>query len=132
MSIISHLGAKVIGISGSLIWSKPLMELIFISCGEFRWSTEVPVSQIHSPHLNDRDPGIFSDLLRSIQMIKRECDAESNGNIPQIFISSKAANPDTKAAVVPKGRSSTANLSGPYMDNIIAQYLRLRNNIGRL
>ena len=24
-------------------------------------------------------PGIFSDLLRSVQMLKRECDAECNG-----------------------------------------------------
>ena len=27
---------RVIGISGSLIWSKTLMELIFNPCGEFR------------------------------------------------------------------------------------------------
>ena len=47
----------VIGISRTLIWSKTLMELIFNPCGEFRWSPEGPVSQIHSPRL----PGIFSD-----------------------------------------------------------------------
>ena len=29
-------GARVIVISGSLIWSKTLMELIFNPCGEFR------------------------------------------------------------------------------------------------
>ena len=31
-------GRRVIGISGSMIWSKTLMELIFNYCGEFRWS----------------------------------------------------------------------------------------------
>ena len=30
------MGGRVIGISGSLIWSKTLMELIFNPCGEFR------------------------------------------------------------------------------------------------
>ena len=30
------------------------------------------VSQIHSPHLHVGAPGIFSDLLRSVQMLKRE------------------------------------------------------------
>ena len=65
-------GRRVIGISGSLIWSKTLMELIFNSCGEFRWSSKVPVSQIHSPNLHVGAPGIFSDLLRFVQMLKRE------------------------------------------------------------
>ena len=56
----------MIEISGSLTWSKPLMELIFNPCGEFRWSSEGPVSQIHSPHLHVGTPGIFSDHLRSV------------------------------------------------------------------
>ena len=64
----------VVGISGSLIWQqkkkKTLMALIFNPCGEFRWSGGP--SQIHSPHLHARDPEIFSDLLRSVQMLKRE------------------------------------------------------------
>ena len=79
------MGGRVIGISGSLIWSKPLRELIFNPCGEFRWSLEGPVSQIHSPHLHFGDPGIFSDLLRSVQMLKREWGAETNGKLPHIF-----------------------------------------------
>ena len=62
----------VIGIFGSLIWSKILMELIFNHCGEFRWSPESPVSQIHCSHLHAGAPGIFSDLLRSVHMLKRE------------------------------------------------------------
>ena len=48
---------------------KPLMELIFKPCSEFRWSPEGPVSQIHSPHLLAEDPGIFSDLLISVQIM---------------------------------------------------------------
>ena len=74
------IGWRLIGISGSLIWSKTLMEQIFNPYCEFRWSLEGPVSQIHSPHLHVGAPGILSDLLRSIQMIKREWGAESNGN----------------------------------------------------
>ena len=56
-------------------------------CGEFRWSLEGPVSQIHSPHLHIGAPGIFSDLLRSVQMLKRERGVESNGKLPHLFIS---------------------------------------------
>ena len=52
------------GISGSLIWSKTLMELIFNPCGEFQRSPEGPVSQIHSSHLLVGAPGIFSDLSK--------------------------------------------------------------------
>ena len=48
------------------------MELVLKSCGEFRWSPEGPVSQIHSPHLHVGAPGFFSDLLRSVQMLTRE------------------------------------------------------------
>ena len=33
---ISERGRRVTGISGSLIWSKTLMELLFNPCGEFR------------------------------------------------------------------------------------------------
>ena len=74
-------GRRVIGISGSLIWSKTLMALIFNSYGEFRLSSERPVSQIRTSHLNVGAPGIFSDLLRSVQMLKREWGAESNGKL---------------------------------------------------
>ena len=50
---------NIIGIYGSLIWSKTLMELIFNPCSEFRLSLEGPVSQIHSPRLHVGVPGIF-------------------------------------------------------------------------
>ena len=75
-----HWERRVIGISGSLIWSKTLMELIFNPCGEFQWSLEGPFSQNHSPHLYAGAPGIFLDLLRSIQMLKRVWGAEGNGS----------------------------------------------------
>ena len=88
---ISHGGRTVIGISGSLIWSKTLMELIFNPCGEFRWSPVGPVSQIHSRHLLVGAPGIFSDILRFVQMLNREWGAVSNGKLPHLFIPSKTA-----------------------------------------
>ena len=72
---VLHLGMKYV--SGSLIWSKTQMELIFNPCGEFRWSPEDPVSQIQSPHFHAGAPGIFSDLL-SLLMLKREWGVESN------------------------------------------------------
>ena len=50
-----------------------------------------PVSQIHSPHLHAGAPGIFSDLLRSVQMLKREWGAESNGKLTNLFISGKTS-----------------------------------------
>ena len=63
------------------------MELIFNPCGEFRWSPECLVSKIYSPHLHVGVPGIFSGLLRSVQMIKREWGAKSNGELQYLFIS---------------------------------------------
>ena len=80
---------RLIGIYGSLIWSKTLMELLFNPCGEFRWNLESPVSQNHYPHLLAGNPWIFSDLLRSVQMLKREWGAENNGNLQHLFIPSK-------------------------------------------
>ena len=62
-------GRTVIGISGSLIWSKILMELIFKPCGEFRCSPEGPVSQIHSSPPRWCPWDLF---LRSVQMLKRK------------------------------------------------------------
>ena len=53
------------------------MELIFNSFGEFWGSPEGPVSQIQCPHLQVGAPGIFSDLVRSIQNLMREWGAES-------------------------------------------------------
>ena len=72
IGLSNNRGRRVIGISGSLIWSKTLMELIFNPCDEFRWSPEGPVSQINSSHLHVTATGIFSDLLYSLQMLERE------------------------------------------------------------
>ena len=84
-------GWRVIGVFGSLIWSKTLMERIFNPYGEFGWSLEGPVSQIYSPHLNVGAPEIFSDLLRSVQMLKGEKAEESNRKLRHLFIPSKTA-----------------------------------------
>ena len=88
-SPVSRREWRLLGISGFLIWLKTLMEQVFNPCGEFRWSPEGPVSQIHSPHLRAGAHGIFSDLLRSVQMLKRDWGAESKGNLPYLFILSK-------------------------------------------
>ena len=82
------LGAKGDWDSGTLIGSKTLMELIFNPCGEFQLSPEGPFSQIHFPHLQSGAPGIFSDLLRFVQMRKGDWSAKSNGKIPHLFIHS--------------------------------------------
>ena len=84
-------GQRVIGISRSLIWWKTQMELILNPYGKFQWSLEGPVSQIHSPHLHVGAPGIFSDLLWSVQMLKIELGAESNGKLMHLLIPSKIA-----------------------------------------
>ena len=85
------------------------MELIFNPFGEFRWSPEDPVSQIHSRHLQAGDPGIFSDLLMSDQMLKREWGAESNGKLSHIFIPSKTASlvPEFAVEGLSLGRTAT-------------------------
>ena len=109
MVLIGYIwGRRVIGISGSLIWSNTLMELIFNPCCEFRWSPVGPVCQIHSPHLHDGDPGIFSILLMSVQMIKREWSAESSGKLPHLFIPSKTATlvPEFVEEDLPLGRTT--------------------------
>ena len=60
------------------------MEVIFNPYGELRRSPEDSVNQIHSRHLHVGAPGIFSYLLRSVQMLKREWGAESSGKISHL------------------------------------------------
>ena len=70
-------GRRVIGVSGSLICSKTLMELIFKPYDEFRRA------QLAKPTLlasNVGPPGIFSDLLRSVQMLNRDCVRKATGS----------------------------------------------------
>ena len=82
------------------------MELIFNPCGEFRRSPEGPVSQIYSPHLLVGAPEIFSDLVRFVQMLKRQWGAESNGKLPHLFIPMKSATyvPEFAMEDLPLGR----------------------------
>ena len=51
---------------------------MFNPCGEFRWSPEGRVSQVSSPYLHAGTPGIFSDLLMSVQILKKECGANGS------------------------------------------------------
>ena len=99
---------KVIAISGFLIRSKTLMKLIFGHCGKFRRSPEGSIGQIHSPHLHDGGPGIYSDLVRSVQMLNREWGAESNGKLPHLFIPSKTTTlvPEFAVEDLPLGRTA--------------------------
>ena len=84
------------------------MELIFNPCGEFRLSFEGPDSQIHPPHLQVGVLGIFSDLLWSVQMPKREWGAENSGKLPHLFIPSKTATlvPEFAVEDLPLGRTT--------------------------
>ena len=101
-------GRRVIGISGSLIWSKTLMELIFNPCREFRWSPQGPVSQIHSPHLYVDAPGIFSHILRSVKMLKRDWGAKATGSYRTYSISGNttALVPEFTVEDLPLGRNA--------------------------
>ena len=53
-------------------------------------------------------PRIFSDLLRSVQMLKRDWDAEINGKLPHLFILSKTATliPEIAVEDLPLGRTA--------------------------
>ena len=73
-------GRRVIEITGSLVRSKTLMELIFNPCGKFRWSPEGPVSQIQSPHLHAGATGILSYLLRCVQKLKGDWVWKATGS----------------------------------------------------
>ena len=65
----------MVGISRSLIWSKILTELTpVVNFGE------VQKAQLDKYTLHVGAPWIFSDLLRSVQMLKREWDAEAMGS----------------------------------------------------
>ena len=79
------------GISGSLIWSKTLMELIFnlvVNFGEVRMAQLAKSTLLTSTFV---PPEIFLELLRSLQMLKREWGAESNRKLPHLFIPGKTA-----------------------------------------
>ena len=58
------------------------------------------------PNALSSPPGIFSDLLRFVQIPKREWGAESNGKLPHLFILSKTATlvPEFAIEDLPLGR----------------------------
>ena len=60
-----------------------------------------------TPHLHASAPGIFPDLLRSVQMLKREWGAESNGKLLHLIVPSKTATLVLEFAVkyLPLGRT---------------------------
>ena len=68
------------------------------------------VSQIHYPHLLAGAPGIFSGLLRSVKMLKREWGAETNGKLQHLFIPSKTTTLISEFAV-PSYRSASLVLN---------------------
>ena len=115
----------MIGISDSHIWSKSLIEFIFNPCGKFRWSPEDAVTQIHSSHHHDGVPGIFPDLLRSVQMLIREWGAESNGKLPNLFILSKNATLVSQFAVEDLPLSRTATLVPIYIYRLYCMAVKL-------
>ena len=60
-----------------------------------------------TPHLQAGAPGISSDLLRSVQMLKREWGVESNGRLLHLFIPSKTGTlvPEFAVKDLPLGRT---------------------------
>ena len=75
------------------LWSgqKPWWNWYLTPVVNFGEVLKVAASQIHCPHLHAGAPGIYSDLLRSVQMLKREWGAERNGKLPHLSIPSKIA-----------------------------------------
>ena len=59
-----------------------------VNFGEVR-RTQLAKSTLLTSHVSAL--GNFSDLLRSVQMLKREWCAESNGKLPYLFIHRKSS-----------------------------------------
>ena len=76
------------------------MELIFNPCGDF--------GEARRAYLHAGVPEIFSDLLSSVQMLKRMWCAESNGKLPNLFIPRKIAAlfPEFAVEDLPLGRNA--------------------------
>ena len=81
----------MIGISGSLIWSKTLMELTFNSYGEIRWSPEGPVPNPLSPPPRWCPWDLFTSFKVCSDAKERDRGAESNGKLPHLFYPWKIA-----------------------------------------
>ena len=63
----------------------------------------------YTTHLLAGAPGIFSDLLRSVQILKREWGAKSNGTLSHLFIPSKTPTfvPEFAVEDLPLGITAT-------------------------
>ena len=71
-------------------WDLPISDLvknpdklIFNPCNEIRWS---PEGQINSPHLHAGAPGIFSDILKSVQLLNEEWGTQNNGELTHLSL----------------------------------------------
>ena len=99
-----HRGRRVIGISGSLIWSKTLMELYLTPVEKFGevWRAQLAKSTLLTTTL------VSLDLFRSVQMLKRGYGADSKGKLPHLFIPSKTATlfPEFAVEDLPLGRTT--------------------------
>ena len=68
-------------------------------------------------------PGIFSGLLRSVQMIKRKWGAESNGELPYLLMPSKTATLVPEFAVEDLPLDRTAALVPAVRDLLLGRTL---------
>ena len=73
------------GIFGSLICSKTLMELNFGEVRRAQLAKFTLLTYMLGPL------GTFQIFLMSVQMLKREWDAERNGKLSHLFIATKTA-----------------------------------------
>ena len=80
------------------------------------------VSQIYYPHLHVGALRIFSDFLKSVQMLNREWGAESNGKLPYLFI------PSNTVTLVPEFLVKALTLGRTLWWLAYVKYQR--NNIG--
>ena len=94
-----------------LFKKKNMMELILNPCGEFWWSLEGPVSQIHYAHLH---VGALGYLFKSFKVCsdakETEWGAETNGKLPHLLIPSKTATlvPEFAVEDLPLGRTTAS------------------------
>ena len=91
-----------------------------------------PSNQIRSPHLHAGAPEIFSDLLRSVETVKREWGAKSNGKLPHTFIPSKTATLVSEFAVEDLPMSRIAALVPEFAVKDLIMILELMINVRKL
>ena len=115
-------GRKVIGISGSPNWSKTLMVNPPVNFGAVRRV------QLAKSTLLSSTRGLWDVLrfLSSVEMLKREWGAESNGKLLHIFIPSKTATlvPEFAGEDLPLGRISAMVPGFAMKDLLLTRTLR--------